>query len=439
MPIKIVSSGAKQAPKVVAPKAVKAVKVTPTKMPKQLAKIQALCAKLNKEMDGLGYIGVGSDVHWLDPARIRTGILGFDVLSSGGLPRRSMTHLWGPNSVAKTTTLLMMMAAAQRRGQNSLYAPSETFSKMWARKIGNWIPHDPKEYEGLERIKSIEDRHEARAQMEEYDRGVPGLGQFALLLHPFGDGLLEGAYQAIESNVFDIVGVDSLAACKPAKLIKENEVGDDERGSGKQIQMLIQFCNKVNSAFGKRYGEDGAVSPKTGGTFFNETAVVCINQALQDQTPVMGPMRGATGIKYKPSMGVKLMHYWNLSVEFKRGYLDLDEAVDVRIDGEKQGRQKAGIEVNAYCDKSRVGTPYRTALWHLYTREHDGHHPGTVDTSREIRVWGVHYNVIEQDGAWYTMPGGRRVNGKDKVDAILAEDAALRREVEDEVIERCRQ
>ncbi len=419
-------------------KALPVKKVTPAELPKSLARIQALCIDLNKKMDGLGHIGVGSDVRWLDPARIRTGILGFDVLSSGGLPRRSMTHLWGPFSVAKTTTLLKMMANCQRRGGNVLYSPSETFFKDWGRKVGCWIQYSQDEYRKIDDDNKLarEDKAEVIAAMRTYDAGAEGLGQFALLMHPFGDALLEGTAQAVRSGVFDIVGVDSLAACKPTKVLEENEVGDDERGSGKQIQMLIQFGNRINSAFSTRYDAAGNASPKTGGVFHNETAVVCINQAVQDQTPVMGPMRGAGGVKYQPSMGKKLLHYWNLSVEFRRGYLE-DAQDEVMLDGDKR-KQAAGIDVVAKCDKSKVGVPYRTASWHLYTREFNGHMPGDVDAAREARVWGVQYDVIEAEGAWYTMPGGRRVNGKDKVDTILREEPELRAQIEEEVIARCR-
>lgn len=425
------------APKVVA----RNTSPAPVHMPGGLSKIQALAAKLNEDMDGLGYIGVGSDVRWLDPERIRTGILGLDVISSGGIPRRSMTQFWGPNSTAKTTTLLMILAACQRRGGSVCYAPSETFSKDWGRKVGCWIPYAPKEYEKIDDDTTIttEDKREIREAMARYDVGSPGLGHFMLLTHPFGDGLLEASYRVVTSNLVDIMAIDSLAACKPSKLIEENEVGDDERGSGKQIQMLIQWTMKINSAFSLRYDEKGNASPKPKDKqtiLHNETAVIALNQAVQDQTPVMGPMRGAMGIRFKPSMGEKLKHAWNLSVEFKKGFLEEGQD-EVTLDGAKKN-ERAGIEVKAYVDKSRVGVPYRAAHWHLYTREFENHQPGTVDKVREARVWGLFYGVIENQGAWYTLPGGRRLNGKDAVDRVLAEEPEMCAEIERIAIERAR-
>lgn len=399
----------------------------------KLVNLQALIDKLSKDMGGLGSIGFGSDIQWLDPERIRTGILGLDVLSAGGLPRRSLTQFWGVFSSAKTSTALMVMAAEQRAGRHVLLAPAETFNKQWARELGCWIPYNPKEFAVAEmrsRARKAEWAEE-RGLMEQYNQSGAGRGEFVLALHPHGDGMLEMVAQAVNSNAISLAVVDSIAVCKPASLLDDNEVGDDERGSGRQIQMLIRFMNRCLSSFSKQYDASGVV--KDGGGHHNEVAVLCINQARQVQGGM--PQRGG-GASYKPSMGDALRHFWNLSVEFRKGE-QLGE--DDNLGGDRKVFTRHGITVNAHGDKSRVGPQYRNATWQFLITEHGGRKRGTVNPAQEARIWGVYYDVIRKDGAWYTMPDGQRVNGKDAVQEVIENDPGLRQAIEDEVIIRCRQ
>jgi RecA/RadA recombinase len=269
-----------------------------------------------------------------------------------------------------------------------------------------------------------------RAAMEEYSTPKAGLGEFAVLMHPFGDGLLEMAYRVVASNTMAMVTIDSIAVCKPSKLIEENEIGDDERGSGKQIQMLIQFGNKCVSAFSGRYDSD--FTPTDGGEMANETCVVAINQAREDQRAT-AMARGNYKV-YKPAMGEALHHFWNLGVEFQKGEA-LGEQTGM---GGRDVWHKHGQEVRATGYKSRVGPPDRKASWHFYTESHGEFVKGQIDVARESRIWGTQYEVIHQEGAWYVLPDGRRINGKEKVDRALREDVALRESIDEEVLVRCR-
>ena len=260
----------------------KITKVTKTDMPVNQRNLIALVDSLNKDMKGLGTIGIGSNIAWLDPDRLRSGILGLDVLSAGGLPRRSLIQFWGVFSSAKTSSTILAMAAAQRQGHNVALGAAETFNKTWARDLGAWVQFSAGEFDQREQLAdNATDWKAERAQMEEYNKGRAGLGQFVLALHPHGDGLLEIVAQIVKSNTCALVAVDSIAVCKPSALLDENEIGDDERGSGRQIQMLIRFMNRCVSAFSTRYNDDG--EQEDGGDHYNETSVLCINQARQDR------------------------------------------------------------------------------------------------------------------------------------------------------------
>lgn len=410
----------------------KTKKVTPTAKPARITMLEALVSDLNKKMKGLGHIGIGSNIQWLDPDRLRTGVLSLDVISCGGLPRRSMIQFWGPYSSAKTTTTLLALAAAQRIGHNVMLAAAETFNKQWGRTLGAWIQYSAEEFDKLESELSGKDPTEwkqTREAMEIYNEGAPGLGQFLVAMHPFGDGLLELTYQILRTNQVALGAVDSFAVCKPSKLIEENEVGDNERGSGQQIQMLIQFCNKMLSAFSGRYDEEG--NQKDGGVVANETSLIAINQARMDQNA--GPQRG-NYVKYKPAMGEALNHFWNLSCEFRKGE-EIGEEVKI---GERTHYARYQQEVRVLGHKSRVGPPHRSGSFTLTLADYKGQKKGTIDVARESRTWGVYYNVIDAQGAWYVLPDGSRHNGKDKVDQVLREDEALRNSIDEEVLVRCR-
>jgi len=69
--------------------------------------------------------------------RIPTGIESIDKLIGGGIPEGMFTVLWGNKSSVKTTLAYLIIAQAQKRGIQTLYVDLEqSFSKLWAEKMG---------------------------------------------------------------------------------------------------------------------------------------------------------------------------------------------------------------------------------------------------------------------------------------------------------------
>lgn len=385
--------------------------------------IDVFLAQLNKDMKGVGRVDRGRDISWLDPERMRTGILGLDVVSRGGLPRGGLVQFWGPFSCGKTTTALHCMAAEQKVGEDTLFAAAEGFNKDWARKNGLWIPYAEEEREGQ--------TADALAQMDAYDAyGVQeGYGTVAVIQHVHGDGLLEAVARAVKTNLFSIVVVDSLAVLRNTRQIEEAQIGDEDMGGGGQINMFNRFIGRCFSALNTKYNANNEIDMY--GEFSNQTCVLCLNQARQK---LAGGGKRPGQVLYQPPGGEGLKHCWHLSVEFRKG----EEL------GEKEGLDGRnnwtpwGVEIRIRSNKSKIGPSGRSAAWELYTEDHEAFSAGAVDVAKEIRVWGVYYDIIHVQGAWYSLPDGQRVNGKDEVDRALANEPELRQNIADAVIEACK-
>lgn len=407
--------------------------------PPKLDRLREFCDDLNGAMKSNGRVDIGADISWLDPPRIRTSILGLDVITAGGYPRGGLIEHWGPASTTKTTTALKVLAAEQQRGMDVFMAMPETFSKSWARVNGLFIPHSPGEYELEE--KACRGNKDLwllrRAELEQYDKHPPaGTGSVVLIQHSQGDGLLEAVTRIVRANVCSVGLVDSIAVCRNTRQLEEAEVGDEERGGGGQNQMINRFLNKCFAFLNRRYNEKG--EEDANGVYGNMTTVICNNQARQKQQQGGPPKRGgAGGVDYKPWGGEGMRHAWHFSAGFKRGGLEGDRD---RIDDGSEF-QATSLEVKVRGTKSKVGPEGRVASWNVSLNEPNTP-KGFIDPASQARIWAVYYDVIKMEGAWYEIPkhicGGARVNGRERLDKLIREADDLRLALEEEVIAMCR-
>jgi len=386
--------------------------------------LSAFVDELNKAMKGVGRIDRGADISWLDPPRIRTGVLGIDVASGGGLPRGGVVQFWGPFSAGKTTSAMHAMRMEQRAGRNTAFCAGEGFSKQWARKNGLWIAYSVDEYNDPQNAPILE-------YMQQYDNWgkESGFADVVVIQHMHGDGLLEAAARAVKRNIFSLIVIDSLAVLKNTRQIEEAEIGDEEMGGGGQITMFNRFIARCFSALNTKYDETNSVDMN--GNRANGTCIVCLNQARIK----FGGRARPGQIMYKPTGGEGLAHAWMFSLEFRRGE---ELGAETKIDGVDKWTPW-GSTINVVCDKSKVCVRGRRASWDLYTADHGEFKAGDVDTSQEVRIWGVYYNVIEQSGHTYSFNGEKLATGKDNVDTFLRANEAIRLEIEERVIAACRQ
>lgn len=376
-------------------------------MTSRKAQIAAFVKDVNKQLKrskGQGRIDLGSDIQFIDPPRIRTGILGLDILTYGGIPRQHMTQFWGAYSTGKTTTALHCAKMVQKDEGSVAFAAAEGFNKRWGRKNGLLIPFTEEELQDM----ADDGREDEAEQFEEEQEGWP---PFVTLQHAHGDGLLEMVVQTIKSNLFDIVIVDSLAAIKRYRNIEERGMEDETRGG--EAAMYAQFCGKVFSAMNTRYDPETMAPTGDDNWVPNSTAVVVLNQARIN----FGYNKGGRAA-FQATGGEALKHAWGCSIQFSPGPRFSEKRGDTKVYHSQ--------EMRAFCEKSKIGPPFRDADWRFYFEHHGGFEPGQIDTAREVFTWATFYGLIDRSGAWYSYEGERLgQGGENAIEALRQDDDLL--------------
>jgi len=382
------------------------------------AMIREFVKETNKQLKRAkspGRIDVGADIAAVQLGRLPTGILGVDIMSNGGLARGWASQFWGPFSTAKTATALVTAARTQRDNGSVYFAAIEPFSKSFARKLDCKIPYNDAELDAMRSLGKKEAKEADRLEEEQETWAPWTLGQ-----HLHGDGILEMVYKAVKKNIYDLVIIDSLGAIKKYDDIEEKSLEDDSYGG--EGKLFARFCGKLYSALNTHYDPKTNLPTLEDDFVLNGTTVICINQA-RDKIGGFIP-HGAS--KQKPVGGEALKHLWGTSLEFSPGPRH----------SEKKGDKKQyyAQTIQAWCDKSKVGPPFREAEWKLYFENHGDFKAGQIDTAMELTVWAPHYGLVERKGAWYIVEG-ERYNGGEALYEGLRQDQALQDHLYQQVLE----
>lgn len=376
------------------------------KLAARRAWVKTVNTSLRKSKSG-GRVDLGADIAYLSFERIKTGTLGMDYVTGGGIVRGGATQMWGPFSAAKTSSVVRIARTAQEDEHASVFwAASESFNKKWARKLGLAIPYSGKE------LQQLADKY-GQDYADELETDMSGYPDFALGQHQNGDALLELTYKAIKANVWDIVIVDSLGTIRSYADTEEKSVEDAKYGG--QTLLFTNFTGKAQSAFNTKYDATTLVPTNDGDVVGNRTALICINQARQ----VIG---GTIPGLMRPPGGEALRHLWQTSCEFKKG---------ARFKADIEGKAKSRVyaqDIRVLNDKNKTGVPYRTAEWRFYFEEHGDYLPGDIDRIDEAFTWGSFYDIIEKKGNTYNINGNKAV-GREKAITLLANEPELVAEV----------
>jgi len=302
--------------------------------------IDATLAALEKQYGRNTVIRLGSREIIAVPI-IPTGSISLDsALGVGGLPRGRVVEIFGPESSGKTTIALHAIAEAQRAGGVAAFIDAEhaldpTYSKRLGVDIDNLLVSQPDN----------------------------------------GEQALEIAHSLIQSQVIDIVVVDSVAALVPKAEI-DGEMGDSHVGL--HARLMSQALRKL-----------------TGVVARTNTLLIFINQIREKIGVMFGNPETTTG-------GRALKFYSSVRIEVRR-------AGTIK-DGDKITGSRTKIKVV----KNKVASPFREVEIDLIHGEGISREGDLIDT-------GVTLGVVEKSGSWLSYGGERIGQGRENARTFLKE------------------
>jgi len=293
---------------------------------------EELLKKLNKD-HGKGTIGVYGSMEKIDVETISSGSFGLDAaLGVGGWARGRMVEIYGSEASGKTTLTLHAIAEAQKAGGLAAFIDAEhALDPSYAQNLG--------------------------VDMDDLVLSQPDSGEQALNI----------ARELIESNAFDIVVIDSVAALTPIKEI-EGEVGDYHVGA--QARMMSQALRKLAGPVHK-----------------SKTTLVFINQTRQK----IGVMFGNPTVT---SGGKALPFYASQRVEI------------ARIGNIKKGEDVPGCRTRCTVKKNKVAPPFRKC-------EFDIVFGLGINKAGEILDAATTLGIVVKSGAWYKYNDENIGQGRD--------------------------
>ena len=184
-----------------------------------------------------------------------------------------------------------------------------------------------------------------------------------------GEQALEITDMLVRSGAIDILIIDSVAALVPRAEI-EGEMGDSHMGL--QARLMSQALRKLTSSIGKTM-----------------TTVIFINQIRMKIGVVYGNPETTTG-------GNALKFYASIRLEIRKG-----QAI-------KDGQEIIGNKTKVKVVKNKLAPPFKDTEFDLMYGE-------GISKTGDLLDIGVHKNIIDKSGAWYSYNGERIGQGRENV------------------------
>lgn len=205
-----------------------------------------------------------------------------------------------------------------------------------------------------------------------------------------GEQALEIAEALVRSNAIDVIVIDSVAAMVPRAEI-EGEMGDSHVGL--QARLMSQALRKLTGVISK-----------------SNCVAIFINQLREKVGVVYGNPEVTPG-------GRALKFYSSVRIEIRR-----QEQL-------KNGSEVIGNRTKAKVVKNKVAPPFKEGEFDIMYGQGISREGELVDLAAAL-------DIINKSGAWFSYKGERLGQGRDNVKALLRDNAALMKEIEDQVIAR---
>ncbi|MEG0692058.1 MAG: recombinase RecA [Oscillospiraceae bacterium] len=202
-----------------------------------------------------------------------------------------------------------------------------------------------------------------------------------------GEQALEIMEALIRSGAIDVIVLDSVAAMVTKAEI-DGEMGDTHVGL--QARLMSQALRKLTSVVSR-----------------SNCVAIFINQVREKIGVVYGNPETTPG-------GRALKFYSSVRIEVRRG-----EAI-------KNGTELIGNKTKCKIVKNKVAPPFKEVIFDIMYGE-------GVSRIGEIIDFAVDAEIIDKSGAWFSYNGERLGQGRDKVKALLKENAVLREEIAQKV------
>jgi recombination protein RecA len=294
-----------------------------------------------------------------------TPSFGLNKALNGGLPYGRQVLIWGSKSSAKSSVCLQTIAQAQKEGKLCAWIDAEmSYSEDWAVKLGV----DPEQL-----LYS-----QARTINEMVDVSVAFM----------------------EAGV-DIIVVDSITSLLPAiyfdkgtedlkQLENTKQIGAESRDFSNAWKMINYANNKVKP-----------------------TLFILISQSRNNIN--------AMYTSQQPSGGQSTKFYSSTVIKLFSSESD-NQAIKGKIPvGDKLIEEKVGRKIRWELQFSKTSAGFQSGEYDFYFR---GDKVG-VDSIGDLVDTAEMNGIVERTGAWYLMPDGSKVQGRDSFIEKVREDEEL--------------
>lgn len=290
---------------------------------------------------------------------------GLNRALNGGLPYGRQVLVWGSKSSAKSSLCLQMIGLAQKEGKVCAWIDAEmSYDKSWAEKLG------------VDTSKLIVSQ--ARTINEMVDVGV----------------------NLIEAGV-DIIVIDSITSLLPAiyfekdsdelkQLENTKQIGAESRDFSNAWKMLNYANNKVKP-----------------------TLLVLISQSRNNINAMYTSQQptGGQATKFYSSTVIKLFSSESDNQAIKGKIYVGDKAIE----------EKIGRKIRWELQFSKTSPAFQSGEYDFYFR---GDSVG-IDTIADLVDTAELMGIVERTGAWYLLPDGTKVQGREGFVNRVREDLDL--------------